>query len=144
MVSLVESIVIDQPPDDVYAFLADFENERRWRTEVERIDRVDATHYRQTIRPLLRRHSSVFEVTGGQPGAWLAFRDDGRPSAVKGLYTLEPVGAGTRVTLTTVLEPRPLALRLLGRRLGGVLHRRIGFDLRRLKALLEGSAAPAH
>jgi hypothetical protein len=147
MVSVVRSIVVAQPAGEVFAWIADLENEARWRQEVEASEHVAGPRwgrgavYRQRIRPLARSFVTTVDVTGFEMGRWLAFCDRWRPSRVRGLYSVEPVAGGARVTCAAVVDPAR-SLAGLGRdRLRRMLASRMEFDLEHLRAVLEGSAA---
>jgi hypothetical protein len=147
MVSVVRSVVVAQPAGEVFAWIADLENEARWRLEVLASEHVGGprwgrgARYRQRVRPLARSFETTVEVTGFEMGRWLAFEERGRPSRVRVLYSVEPVAGGARVTCAAVVDPaRPVAGLGQGR-FARVLESRIDFDLEHLRAVLEGSAA---
>ena len=147
MVSVVRSIVVAQPAGEVFAWIADLENEARWRLEVLSSQQAGGprwgrgARYRQRVRPLARSFETTVEVTGFELGRWLAFSERGRPSLVRGLYAVEPVASGARVWCAAVVDPARAMAGLGRERLARLLGSRIEFDLEHLRAVLEGSAA---
>src|SRR3712207_3878503 len=128
MISVIERVVIAQPPDRVFEFLADIEQGRRWRTDVLAVERVAATdvhvgdRYRERVRSFVRASEGELEITAYRPPTLLSFRDSTRATDVQALYTLAPEGGGaTRVTLTAVLEPHGVARALRGQ-LARIVH----------------------
>ena len=97
------TIVVERPVGDVYAFLADAENDRQWRRGVIEITRsggqgVGAT-YRQIVSgPGGRRVDADIEITELVPDQRIAFRTIKGPVRPSGSYDLRPGGGGTELT----------------------------------------------
>jgi uncharacterized protein YndB with AHSA1/START domain len=77
---------IARPPEAVFAFLADPENDRAWRPGVLEIEHVSGTgvgsRYRQVVSgPGGRRVDADIEITEHDPDRVLGFPDRGRPGA---------------------------------------------------------------
>jgi carbon monoxide dehydrogenase subunit G len=103
--SAENSIVIEKPPSEVFAFVADHENDARWRPGVLDIARASGEGkgavYRQGVKgPMGKRIDADFEVTAYQEGSLLAFRTLGGPVQPEGSYRFEDVDGGTRVTFS--------------------------------------------
>jgi uncharacterized membrane protein len=103
--SAENSIVIEKPRSDVFAFVADHENDARWRPGVLDIARASGDGkgavYRQGVKgPMGKRIDADFEVTAYQEGSLLAFRTLGGPVQPDGSYRFEDVDGGTRVTFS--------------------------------------------
>lgn len=141
-----EEIIIDRPPEDVFAFVTAPENDRLWSsTAVER--HVESggpvqvgTRINAVDKFLGRRIESTFEVTEHEPNRRSAIRFVSGPIRAVGSYTLEPANGGTR--FGWVLEAPPgLGGLYLGRATDRLVtwmfRRRLQRDLRRLKAVLE-------
>ena len=147
MVSVVRSVVVAQPAGEVFAWIADQENEPRWRLEVLSSEHAGGprwgrgARYRQRVRPLARSFDTTVEVVGFELGRWLAFQERGRPSLVRWLYSVEPVAGGARITCAAMVDPARAMAGVGRERLARVLASRIEFDLEHLRAVLEGSAA---
>ena len=108
------TVVIDRPIDEVFAFLADGENDPRWRSGVLDIERVEGegvgTRYRQGVKgPMGRRIAADYQVTEFAPPRVLAFRATAGPVRPEGRYELEPAGAGTRVRFALACTPTGLS-----------------------------------
>ncbi len=98
MPSASNEVVVNRPVADVYAFLADAENDARWRPGVLRITRASDTTYRQTVKgPGGRKISADVEITESRPNELIAFRATSGPVRPHGRYTMAPDGEGTRV-----------------------------------------------
>jgi uncharacterized protein YndB with AHSA1/START domain len=77
---------IARPPETVFAFLANPENDRAWRPGVLEIEHVSGTgvgsRYRQVVSgPGGRRVDADIEITEHDPDRVLGFPDRGRPGA---------------------------------------------------------------
>jgi len=108
------SITVDRPIEAVFAFLADAENDPRWRSAVLDIERVEGegagARYRQGVKgPMGRRVAADFEITEYAPPRVIGFRGTAGPVRPEGRYELEPVGGGTRVRFSLSAQPRGFA-----------------------------------
>src|SRR5712691_2672062 len=79
VVSAENSVVINRPRSEVFAFVADHENDPRWRRGVLDIKRASGDGvgavYRQGIKgPFGRRIPADFEITAYEEGSHMAFR----------------------------------------------------------------------
>jgi carbon monoxide dehydrogenase subunit G len=103
--SAENSIVIEKPRSEVFAFVADHENDARWRPGVLDIARASGEGkgavYRQGVKgPMGKRIDADFEVTAYQEGSLLAFRTLGGPVQPERSYRFEDADGGTRVTFS--------------------------------------------
>jgi uncharacterized membrane protein len=137
-----QSIEIERPPADVFAFLAEPGNLPRWQPAVAEVT-VDppgqlAEGSRLTEkRTFLGNHvRSTLEVTRLEPHRRLDLGTVDGPVRLRVSHRLEASGDGTRLTLIGEGEPGG-ALRLAGPLLGRAVNRQARDDLRRLKRLLE-------
>jgi uncharacterized membrane protein len=99
------SVVIDRPISDVFAFVANHENDVRWRPGVTDIERASGEKvgevYRQGVRgPFGRRIAADFEVTAYEENSQVAFRTLAGPVRPEGSYRFEQAAGGTRVTFS--------------------------------------------
>ena len=97
--------MIEKPRSEVFAFVADHENDARWRPGVLDIARASGEGkgavYRQGVKgPMGKRIDADFEVTAYQEGSLLAFRTLGGPVQPEGSYRFEDADGGTRVTFS--------------------------------------------
>jgi uncharacterized membrane protein len=114
MLAAEHSVTVARPIDEVFAFLADGENDPQWRTGVLDIARVEGegvgARYRQGVKgPMGRRVAADYEVTEHAPPRMLAFRATAGPVRPEGRYELEPVGEATRVRFALQCSPSGFA-----------------------------------
>jgi uncharacterized protein YndB with AHSA1/START domain len=141
MPDATNEIVIDRPPADVFAFLADPTNDPKWRTGVLDIAHESGTgagaRYRQGVKgPGGRRIAADVEITRFEPDSALGFRATAGPVRPEGLYELEPVDPGsTRVRFSLRAQVGGLK-RLLAPMVQKTMNAEVG-ALERLKQVLE-------
>jgi len=98
MASFENTVVIRRPVDDVFAFLADFENVPRWNYAIVETRKVSpgpvgvGTAYRQT-RSVPRRSEEGFQVTVFEPASQLEVLGEIGPFGARVRYLLEPYAA---------------------------------------------------
>ncbi len=142
----VNEVEIDRPVDEVFAFLADFENVPRWNYAIEETIKVSqgpvvvGTVYRQ-VRSIPRRAEESFEVTSFERDRRLAIKGTLGPFASELQYRLEPVREGTSVTNEVELKPRGI-LGIVGTLATSRVKEAVAGNLSQLKRLLEGRGKP--
>ena len=135
------TIEIRRPVGDVFAFLAEGENDPRWRRGVLDIRRKSGQGrgaiYEQRVKgPFGRRVPADYEVTAYEPGRRIGFRAIAGPVRPEGSYELTPLGAdGTRVTFALHATPRGLA-RLMSPLVARTMRSEVA-QLDRLREVLE-------
>jgi uncharacterized membrane protein len=102
MPSAQHSVSIRRPVDEVFAFVADGENAKRWRPGV-----LDVSHqsgegvgaiYRQGVKgPGGRRIAADYEITAFEPNRRIAFRAIAGPVRPTGEYRFSTEGDATTV-----------------------------------------------
>jgi carbon monoxide dehydrogenase subunit G len=97
------TITIARPVSDVFAFLADAENDQRWRPGVVEITRtggqgVGTTYHQVVSGPGGRRVDADVEITEFVPDQRIAFRTTKGPVRPTGSYDLRTRDGGTEVT----------------------------------------------
>jgi carbon monoxide dehydrogenase subunit G len=120
------TVVIDKPIEDVFAFLADGENDPKFSPRVQDIANTTdgppgvGTIYKSTVKDAGMTTKREFELTEFEAPTRIrwAERSKNLVTAAEGGYDLAPEGGGTRVTVFNVLEGHgpgkliaPLALR---------------------------------
>ena len=118
--------MIDRPIEEVFAFLADGENDPKFSPRVLEIAKTTdgppgvGTVYASTVKDAGVKTKREFELTEFEPPTRIrwAERSKNLVTASEGGYDLAPEGSGTRVTIHNVLEGHgpgkliaPLALR---------------------------------
>jgi uncharacterized protein YndB with AHSA1/START domain len=135
------TVMIRRTTEEVFAFLADFENIPKWNYAIVETHKLSegpvgvGTIYRQ-VRSVPRRSEEHFEVIAYDPPRQLEIRGQLGPFPSRLSYALDAVPEGTRVTNSVELE-----LRGPGRLLGPVAVPRVrdavAANLQKLKELLE-------
>jgi uncharacterized membrane protein len=105
MTSAENSIVISRPRSEVFAFVAEHDNDPKWRPGVLDITRASGEGqgavYTQGVQgPMGKRIDADFEVTAYQPDTLIAFRTLAGPVRPEGSYRFEDADGGTRVTFS--------------------------------------------
>ena len=139
---------IDRPPDEVFAFVADAENNPRWHAHVHETHWLDERETglgrrgRQVGRLFGRQWKFVAEVVEWDPPRVVTFQVvEGYP--VRTRIRVEPAPGGSTLTLT-VETPTILGGRidpLLSRILEWMTAARGRSDVARLKSILEGTSS---
>jgi uncharacterized membrane protein len=142
MTRIERSIVIDKPIGEVFDFTHDLANNPLWQTTVVEIETLTegpmrvGSQWREVRKFLGKRIETVLELTEYEPNARSAVRMVSGPVPLRGTYEYEPVGGGTRFTVTGELDAHgffklaePVFARITGRELEA--------NLGHLKDLLE-------
>ena len=106
-------IVIDRPRDNVFAFLADPQNDRQWRTGILDLRRVSGdgigARYAQGVKgPGGRRIAADIEITELTPSQTIAFHTVAGPVRPRGRYELAAADDGTHVRFELEADMRGL------------------------------------
>jgi carbon monoxide dehydrogenase subunit G len=116
MASFANTVIIQRPVEEVFAFLADFENVPKWNYAIVQTTKASpgpvrvGTTYRQ-IRSEPSRSEEGFEVTVLEPPSRLEVQGQIGPFRARISYLLEPSGSGTRLRNAVDLESSgPLTL----------------------------------
>jgi uncharacterized protein YndB with AHSA1/START domain len=142
MEAFENTVTIRRPVEDVFAFLADFENVPTWNHAIESTTKTSpgpvgvGSTYRQ-IRSEPDRGEEGFEVTVFEPARRLAIEGEIGPFHARLDYRLEPVNGTTRLTNAVELEPSGVASRLLAPLAGSRIEAAVAENLDTLKGILE-------
>jgi Polyketide cyclase / dehydrase and lipid transport len=115
MQTFENTVTIHRPAEEVFEFLADFENIPRWNYAIEKTNKVSAgpvgvgTRYRQT-RSVPGRSVEGFEVTVFEPARRLAIDGQIGPFRATISYELEAVAGATRLVNNVELDPSSYAM----------------------------------
>lgn len=138
MAPQTDTIEIDRPPQEVFAFAADPTHFPEWQRDVVRVDMLDEEEFATVRRVVGAERVTLQRITANEPPRyWAAEGVDGaiRPHAT---ITVEPLDDGTRsrVTFTLELEGAGMGTALLpmARR---AAEKGAPVSHRRLKELLE-------
>jgi uncharacterized protein YndB with AHSA1/START domain len=99
------SVDINRSPSEVFDFLADAENDARWRPSVIEVRRVEGSgvgaRYHQMLRgPGGRSVAADIVVDELRPPSRIGFHTVSGPVRPTGHYDIAPAGTGSTVTLT--------------------------------------------
>ena len=144
MPDATNTIEIHRPPAEVFAFLAEGENDPRWRAGVIDVRRKSGhgkgAIYEQGVKgPFGRRVPADYEVTAYEPDRRIGFRAIAGPVRPEGSYELEPHDGGTRVTFALRCSPRGMA-KLMAPMVARTMRSEVA-QLDRLRAVLEDPGA---
>jgi uncharacterized membrane protein len=133
-------ILIERPPDDVFAFLADPENDPQWRAGVLDLTRVSGEGvgacYAQGVKgPGGRRIAADIKITELTPGETIAFQTVAGPVRPRGRYRLAVADGGTRVRFELEADVRGFK-RLMAPIVQKTMNEEVG-QLTRLKNVIE-------
>jgi hypothetical protein len=110
MATFQNMVTIRRAIEDVFAFLADFENVPTWNYAIVETKKTSpgpvgvGTTYRQ-IRSIPDRSEEGFKVTAFEPTSRLEVHGDIGPFIATISYLLTPTGDGTRLTNVVDLKP---------------------------------------
>jgi uncharacterized protein YndB with AHSA1/START domain len=107
------TIVIERPVSHVFAFLADPENDKRWRRGVIEITKTGGQGVGSTYRQIMsgpggRRIDADIEITDFVPDQRIAFRTTAGPVRPTGSYDLHSAGPGTELTFRLAAQLKGL------------------------------------
>jgi len=149
MQSFENTVTIEKPVEDVFAFLANFENVPAWNHAIEATGKISpgpvgvGTAYRQ-IRSIPRRSEEDFEVTVFEPMSRLVIQSQIGRFRTRACYSLTPVGSATRLTNEVDLEPSSGVLRLVAPLAIPRVKAGVAENLNKLKEILEGRGQRDH
>ncbi len=109
MPSAQRTIVIDRPPDDVFAFFANPENDRSWRPHVKEISAGAPVAAGSVVHQVVegpggRGILADLQVTAFEPPKRYAFQVVAGPARPVGEFRFTPSGSGTEVTFSLSAE----------------------------------------
>jgi len=144
MPSAEHSVSINRPVGEVFAFVADGENARRWRPGVLDVQRESGEGlgaiYRQGVKgPGGRRIAADYEVTSFDPDARIAFRAIAGPVRPTGEYRFSSEGDATMVSLALEATLTGWKRLLMGRAVQSTMEAEVR-NLETLKSILEDTS----
>lgn len=118
MIQFEDAIGIDCPREEIFLFLANFENEPLWKANVIEKKKVTdgpigvGTKWREKVRMIGPPAVNTFEVTEYEPDSKLSYKNAGPFSALVH-YTLAPLTGGTKFQITSEIGLPRLARPLM-------------------------------
>ncbi len=146
MTRVATSVVINRPPEEVFEFISNFENNPRWQSGM-REARITSegplgvgTTYSQVAKFLGRRVESTFEVIEYEPHTMVKGRSTSGSFPITFTRSVAASPQGTMVT--AVIEGDASGFfRLAGPILNRMVQRQVSGDYTNLKELLESQPA---
>jgi uncharacterized protein YndB with AHSA1/START domain len=142
MATFENTVTIRRAVEDVFAFLADFENIPTWNYAIVETKKTSpgpvgvGTTYRQ-LRSVPSRSEEGFQVTAFEPSSRLEVHGDIGPFTATISYLLAPTDHGTRLTNVVDLESASGVLRLVAPLAASRVKTAVAANLDTLKQLLE-------
>lgn len=139
---ITESVIIDRPIDEVFAYAGEPSNDPQWSTAfVEARMTSDGplakgSTFTEQMRFLGKRFDIECEVTEYEPGQRVAFNVAAGSNTGVHVRTFEPMDSGTRVTLLTEGDSSGM-FKIADPVLTKVGTRQMAADLHVLKAIIE-------
>ena len=149
MESFENTLTIQKPAAEVFAFLANFENVPRWNYAIAETHKTSpgavgvGTTYSQT-RSIPAESEEGFEVTVFEPVKRLAIQGQLGPFQAVMRYQLEAAGSATRLTNAVELEPTSALMRVVVPFATNRVRKAIADNLSQLKAILEDDGPTGH
>jgi uncharacterized membrane protein len=137
-----ETVTINRPAGEVFAFIADGANNTRWRPSLLHVEQstpgpigVGTVFKQEENGPGGRPIATDYEITAYEPSSRLSFRVVAGPARPEGRYTFEDLDGSTRVRFELVWEPKGLS-KLLSPMVGRQMPREVA-NLHKVKTILE-------
>lgn len=136
------TVTINRPPNEVFAFLADGLNEPQWRAGVKEIalksgdaGTVGAVYSQTLTGPGGRSIAGDYEITEAIPGELLRFQVVAGPARPTGEYRLRAMNGGTEVQFTLDVQPKGF-MKIMGPMIAKTMVAEVA-QLTMLKTVLE-------
>jgi uncharacterized membrane protein len=146
-IKVEHSLVINLPPEEIFAYISDLENLVDWSSVVIAARKISpevmqaGARVRGTIRFIGKWLDVSFEIVECKPGRYLTIKSIAGVAPCLFCYRFEPVeGGGTTVFLQTVIHLTGDVLGLSEPVVTSVVRRQIEHDLLTLKDMLEAGA----
>ena len=142
MAQFQTSLVIHRSVEDVFIFVSNYQNSRRWVSGALEHTKVSAgpigvgTVIRTTGRTLGLRLDATRIVTAYEPYSKYAFKSAYQQIPITTTFLFEPIQDGTRLTVLVEGEPSGI-FKAATPFVFGTIRQQFESDLRRLKTLLE-------
>ena len=150
MIRVEDSIVIDRPIHEVFAYVSDLTNAPEWQTGLLEVRRMSTgplgvgTQFTFVRKFLGRKLEATNAFTQYQPNEVVTFVTTSGPVSVEASYLFQSQAAGTRVTCQMAMKPEGFS-RLAEPMIAASVRREMSAEFAYLKDLLESrvEAVPA-
>jgi carbon monoxide dehydrogenase subunit G len=146
MDTIAQSVTVNRPVEEVWKFISDFANTTKWsRGVLEARQTSDGplgigSTLQTVVNAFGRRRTVSYLVTEYEPNKVFAFKATSGALTSQARYSVEPAGAGTRLTASGELDAAGL-YKLLAPILLRTVKRHSEDDLANVKRILEASVA---
>lgn len=147
MINVKESIIINRPVEEVFAFVADQTNAPRWQQGLLEVQRITdgplgvGTKHTAVRKFMGRGVEATNEYIRYVPNEEITFTGRSGPARFEVSYLTEAVAGGTKLTCQMQMEQGGL-FGLMDSLVAGSLKRDFESNFRDLKALLEDQTEP--
>ncbi len=145
MAKIEHSVSINQPVEQVFAFIRDTRNTARWhpslseaRATLEGPAQI-GTQVTEVRTFIGRKMESTFEIVELEPNKRIVMKSVSGPFPLKVTILFESLGKATRITLDGETEPRGF-LKLADGMIAGMLQKELETDLSAAKHVVEAGA----
>jgi len=145
MTRVETSVVVNWPLEDVFAFIANFENNPKWQSGMQEARKTSegpidvGTTYNQLAKFMGRPVESIFEIVECEPNRRIKGRRTSGSFLITFTRTVEPAAEGTRVRDLIEGEAGGF-FKLAEPFLNRMVQRQVNADYSNLKSLLESDA----
>ena len=136
------TVWIDQTPEEVFRFIANFDNDTGWRRDISSMSQSPTgqtgvgTTTCEELDFLGRHYTTIARVTGFEPGKRLVWTSVEATTPVTGWRMVEPEGRGTRFSEGLRADLQGI-YRWLSPVMVGMFQKQMDRDVARLKQVLE-------
>ncbi len=137
-----ESVVIERPPEEVFAYVTDSQNLPEWGEVIREVRKEsegpprEGERYTVDIGFLGRRWEQSFEVSAYEPPRRYSDRNMGGPFKDEHTYIFEEAAGGTRLSVAMEMQPGGF-FRITGPLLEKATQRQVRKELQTLEGILE-------
>ena len=109
MTSVSYSTTINKPPEAVFNFVSQIDNQKNMSPSILEAKLTPpgpvalGSMFHYTTEVMGRKYESAVQVSAYEPGKKFALKTTGVPRPSETVYTFEPAGAGTKLTMSTEL-----------------------------------------
>ena len=145
MIKAEQTVVIDRPIDEVFAYVTDQTNTPNWQAGLVEAKRTTASPIgvgtkHTFVRSFMgRRMEASNEYVAYEPGRIITFKTISGPVPLEASYLFEPVAGGTHLTSKIAMDAKGL-VSLAEPLIARSLRREMDAAFVALKGLLEGQA----
>ena len=142
MTTITQSVTVNRPVEEVWGFISNFENTTRWSRGVLEASQTSqgplgvGSTLQTVVKAFGRRRTASYLVTEYEPNHAFAFKVTSGPMTSRARFSVEPAGAGTRLTASGEAEATG-PYKLLAPILVRTLKRHSQDDLTNAKRILE-------